>query len=201
MSLIIFGSGGHAGVVIDAVHSHELCNIDGLIDETIPVGSIRHGFATQHTVDYPEAYQFFIGIGDLSVRERISQRELSWVNVIHLSSIQADQIDCHGTFFGAFSTVGPGSKVGNFCILNTGAILPHDSSIGDYTHLCPRVIMGGHVKIGSRCMIGLGAMIRDHITIGDNCTIGMGSVVLKNVPDNTTVWGNPAKVQYEHRRL
>jgi acetyltransferase-like isoleucine patch superfamily enzyme len=74
-------------------------------------------------------------------------------------------------------------------------MLPHDSNLGDYSHLCPRVIMGGHVKIGMRCMVGLGAMIRDHVTIGDNCTIGMGSVVLHDVPDNTRGWGNPFRAQ------
>lgn len=47
------------------------------------------------------------------------------------------------------------------------------------------------VKKGA--VIGMGALIGPGITIGENAVIGMGAVVLKDVPDNTTVVGNPAK--------
>jgi acetyltransferase-like isoleucine patch superfamily enzyme len=32
------------------------------------------------------------------------------------------------------------------------------------------------------------------VTVGENAIVGAGSVVLKDVPDNTIVAGNPAKV-------
>ena len=41
--------------------------------------------------------------------------------------------------------------------------------------------------------IGSGVTILCGVTIGQNATIGAGSVVTKNVPENTTVAGNPAK--------
>ena len=196
MNLILFGSGGHCGVVIDAVLKARVWTIEGLIDETIPVGEIRHGY---HTISLPlekSAYAYHIAIGDMPARERFSKELVQWANLFHPLSYQAINIECQGTFFGAQSVVGNNSKVGDFCIVNTGAILDHDSSLGDYSHLCPGVVTGGGVKIGSRTTVGLGAMIRDHVTIGDNCTIGFGSVVTKDVPDNSMGWGNP----YENRR-
>ena len=42
--------------------------------------------------------------------------------------------------------------------------------------------------------IGSNATIRCGITIGENSLIGAGSVVTKNVPPNTVVAGNPAKI-------
>ena len=42
--------------------------------------------------------------------------------------------------------------------------------------------------------IGSGATILGGVTIGENATIGAGSVVTKDVPPNTTVAGNPARV-------
>ena len=42
-------------------------------------------------------------------------------------------------------------------------------------------------------MIGAGASILGYITVGESCRIGAGSVVLKDVPDNTSVAGIPAK--------
>src|ERR1700720_1136183 len=42
--------------------------------------------------------------------------------------------------------------------------------------------------------IGSGATILSSITIGENAIIGAGSVVTKNVPANSIVAGNPARV-------
>lgn len=49
-----------------------------------------------------------------------------------------------------------------------------------------------HVKKGAS--IGSNATILCGITIGENSLVGAGSVVTKNVPPNTIVAGNPAKV-------
>lgn len=46
--------------------------------------------------------------------------------------------------------------------------------------------------IGSNVMIGSNATILP-VKIGDNAVIGAGAVVTKDVPENTTVVGNPAK--------
>lgn len=42
--------------------------------------------------------------------------------------------------------------------------------------------------------IGSGATILANVTIGENAMVGAGSVVTKDVPDNTIVAGNPARV-------
>jgi len=48
------------------------------------------------------------------------------------------------------------------------------------------------VKAGAS--IGSGSTILSNITIGENALIGAGSVVTHNVPANTIVAGNPARV-------
>ena len=51
---------------------------------------------------------------------------------------------------------------------------------------CPRI--GNNVKVcANSCVIG-------DIEIGDNVIIGAGCIVTKNVPSNTTVVGNPARI-------
>jgi acetyltransferase-like isoleucine patch superfamily enzyme len=42
--------------------------------------------------------------------------------------------------------------------------------------------------------IGSGATILCNVTVGENAIVGAGSVVTKNVPANTVVAGNPARV-------
>lgn len=53
---------------------------------------------------------------------------------------------------------------------------------------------GKSITIGNDVWIGGGAIILPGITIGNNCIIGAGSVVTKNVPDNSMVAGNPARI-------
>ena len=43
-------------------------------------------------------------------------------------------------------------------------------------------------------MIGIGANIIQNVTIGENCIIGAGSVVLRDIPNNSIVFGVPAKI-------
>lgn len=53
---------------------------------------------------------------------------------------------------------------------------------------------GKRPRIGNNVTVGCHVAIIGDITIGDNAIIGAGSVVVKDVPDNCIVAGNPAKI-------
>ena len=50
------------------------------------------------------------------------------------------------------------------------------------------IVIGDDVFIGARCIITKG------VTIGNGAVIGAGSVVTRDVPPNTIVAGNPARI-------
>jgi acetyltransferase-like isoleucine patch superfamily enzyme len=50
------------------------------------------------------------------------------------------------------------------------------------------------VKIGENVWVAANVIILKGVTIGDGCVIGAGSVVTNDVPRNTLVCGNPARV-------
>ena len=52
----------------------------------------------------------------------------------------------------------------------------------------------GRTVIKRGASIGSGATILSGIVVGENAIVGAGSVVTRNVPPNTIVAGNPAKV-------
>ncbi len=56
------------------------------------------------------------------------------------------------------------------------------------------VLDEAYVTIGGNVWIGGSVTILPGVTIGDNVTIGAGSVVVKDVPSNVVVAGNPAQV-------
>lgn len=53
---------------------------------------------------------------------------------------------------------------------------------------------GKPISIGDDCWIGGGAIILPGVNIGDRCIVGAGSVVTKNIPDDSIVVGNPARI-------
>ncbi len=80
---------------------------------------------------------------------------------------------------------------------------PRGVHIGDATLLAFDVailthdfVNNRHVDtwIGRNCFVGARAVIMPGVRIGDHCVIGSGSVVTADVPSNSLVVGNPARV-------
>jgi UDP-3-O-[3-hydroxymyristoyl] glucosamine N-acyltransferase len=83
--------------------------------------------------------------------------------------------------------IGRGSKIGGL------VHVAHNSNIGEDVIMAPHSKISGSVVVGDQSWLSPHAVVRDRVTIGANVMVGLGSVVTKNVPDNTTVIGVPAK--------
>ncbi len=100
--------------------------------------------------------------------------------------------------------VHPAARVGIGLMIDHGhgIVIGETAVIGDNVSMLHGVTLGGtgketgdrHPKIGDNVMIGAGAKILGNISVGRCSRIAAGSVVLKDVPQNTTVAGVPAKV-------
>lgn len=80
-----------------------------------------------------------------------------------------------------------------------GIVFNHKLHIGAGTIIYQNVTLGGlkgkHGPIiGRNCIIGAGAVILGEVKIGNNVHIGANAVVLKDIPDNCTAVGVPAKI-------
>ena len=71
--------------------------------------------------------------------------------------------------------------------------IAHGVEIGENSLIIANSMIGGSVKIGKNCWVAPSSSVLNQKSIGDNALIGMGAVVLKDVPDNDIVVGNPAK--------
>ena len=81
-------------------------------------------------------------------------------------------------------------SMGDNVTISDAYLLTHDGSTKKFLGYS-RV---RRIKIGNNVFIGAGAIILPGIEIGDNVIIGAGSVVTKDIPDNSLVVGNPAKI-------
>jgi acetyltransferase-like isoleucine patch superfamily enzyme len=55
-------------------------------------------------------------------------------------------------------------------------------------------VIGMPVDIGENCWIGSNVTVLGGVKIGNGCVIGAGTIVLKNVPENSIVVGNPGRI-------
>lgn len=85
-----------------------------------------------------------------------------------------------------------GITIGDGCLIGhnvTIATLNHELNPANRASITPNP-----VKIGDNVWIGSDSTILPGVEIGDGAIIGAGSIVTKNVPANTLVAGNPAKI-------
>lgn len=93
--------------------------------------------------------------------------------------------------------IGSGTK---FAYQGLGVVIHKKAIIGKNCFIRQNVTIGGGGGpnglpiIGDNVDIGAGSVILGGIKIGNNVKIGANSVVNKNMPDNCTVVGAPARV-------
>ena len=104
----------------------------------------------------------------------------------------------------------PGATIGKgfFIDHGMGVVIGETTEIGDNCSIYQGVTLGGtgkdlgkrHPTLGDNVMVGAGAKVLGPFTIGDNSKIAAGAVVLKEIPDDATAVGVPARVVRQQGR-
>jgi len=205
--IVIWGAGGHALVVADAIRAGDQYDVAGfLVDlgynrQTRPVlaGQILGGRERIAAVLESGIELVVVALGHcerrLELATMLEGQGFSLASVIHPRAIVAAGVEIGpGTVIAAGATVNPGVKIERNVIINTGAIVDHECRIGAGAHVSPGARLAGNVVVGREAWIGIGATIIDDVTIGVHTVIGAGAVVVSDIPDRVIAYGVPAKI-------
>ncbi len=182
--VVLIGGGGHAKVLLDALH---LCHVTvlGIADIELPKGSSIGGVPViGNDADLVNLYKadqvkLVNAIGTVRVTEgrkkiyeHFKRLGFSFASVIHPASVVARDVTLgEGVQIMAGAVIQPGTVIGDNSIINTHASVDHDCKIEAHVHIAPGSVLCGGVQIGERSHVGTGAVIIQ------NCVIEPGTLV------------------------
>ncbi len=154
--LLIIGANGHGKVIADsALKMNKWQSIAFLDDNQNVKSSMGIEIIDESTSisKYIDDYEFFVGIGNNAIREKI-QRQLeaegaSIPVLVHPGAIIGEQVYLEaGTIVMAGTVINCCTKIGKGCIINTASTIDYDNIIEDYVHISPGAYLAGTVKVG-----------------------------------------------------
>jgi UDP-perosamine 4-acetyltransferase len=201
--ILVFGSGGHAKVVIDLIRAIGEYHIVGCL--SFETGSVEGVPIIGTDADAPLILKdgqtaIAVALGSNKLRLRIG-RELVAKGVIAPALIHPKAVVAatamvgSGTVIMAGAVVNPAARIGDFVIVNTLAGIDHDCVLGDGAHVAPNTALAGNVSVGTRAFMGVSSCAIPGVTIGDDAVIGAGGVVVSNIQAGAVAVGVPARPQ------
>jgi len=207
--IAVFGAGGfglEVAMLIEQINERNPeWKIVGFFDDGVEEGKIVNGYPVLGGIDrlnnWESELSLSLALGIPSTKKtvfgKITNKNISYPILIHPSVIMGNKeyvkigegcIICAGTI------ITTNINIGKHVILNLACTVGHESEIGDFSSFMPTCNISGEVKIGKANFWGTGAKVINQIKVGDNVTIGAGAVVTKDIPDDATAVGVPAKV-------
>lgn len=211
-NIVILGGRGIGMIASAIIDEYPDLKLLGFLNDVVRVGrkigrykNIEVIGKTKEIEDYVDdknVYFFIAYLGMLDkepvynkIRKLGIQKE-RFINLIHPTAFIPDNYCSigHGVLFAPLAHLSPDTKIGDHSFLLPNSFVGHDSTLNQFVSVANNATVGGNVHVGKGVHIGSNATIREDVTVGEFSIVGMGSVVLKDVPPNTVVAGNPAKI-------
>lgn len=199
--LAILGASGHGKVVADTAEllGYECVFFDDAYPEkqTNEVWAIV-GNSAELYERLPEFAGVAVAIGDNAIRAQklteFKERGAPLPCLIHPDAVVSQYTEIgEGSVVFAGAIVNAFTKMGLGAIINTGCTVDHDCHLGEAVHISPGANLAGGVTVADYAWVGIGASVKQLANIGSNAMIGASTVILKDVPADAVMVGNPAK--------
>jgi len=202
-AILVLGAGGHGKAVLDLLLASGAYVIAGVVDAAprqaailgVPVlgdeAAAGRSFAAGVGFAHPA---IGANAARLAAGARLQAIGFALPTLAHPTAVIGNGVTlAEGCAVMARVVIGPDARIGRLALINTGAIVEHDSVVEEGAHLAPGVVLTGGVRVGARAMLGAGAVVLPGLTIGADAVIGAGAAVTADVLPGARVAGVPAR--------
>lgn len=144
---------------------------------------------------------FAISVGNNDIRadlfNKIKERGGNIVTLIHPTAVVSKYSQLgDGVCIHALSVVAPDTVIGDDCVISHNDLVTHGVRMGNHCFMASNIVLGAYTVMRDYAFIGSGATIVSAKAkeLGEHSLVGAGAVVIKPIPDNAVVVGNPAKI-------
>lgn len=206
--LVIVGAGGFGREIAWQIQKNKFVkynyDILGFVDDCEnKVNTYVNGYKVIGNLDWLLQYEDFISvvvcIANVNIRKKIIQSlkenpKIDFPVIICDNVSIADSVFIgEGTIICEYSLISTNTNIGKHCIIDYHCSIGHDVVIKDLVTIYPGSNIAGNILIDKFVEIGSGVQIIQGKNICSKVVIGAGSVVIKNICNDGTYVGVPAK--------
>ncbi|WP_343697525.1 acetyltransferase [Flavobacterium sp.] len=126
--------------------------------------------------------------------ELIQAKGGNFINLIHPSTkLNTNAVVGTGLLVFMYANISNDCVIEDFVTIQGYVGLGHDTKIHKWAHLSSYSFTGGFVVLEEEVTLNTRATVLPRVTVRKGATVGACSMVIKNVKENTTVFGVPAK--------
>lgn len=208
-SLYIFGCSGFAVEVAQIVLSCKKYNVRCFIEKdscltknlhrinNVEIEIISESRFLELISNSWERVSCVIAIANATICKRIYDKFKMYCDFPNIISpdamINDSRIDGVGNIFFQQCFISWNVQIGSFNKFLPFVTIGHETVIGDFNEFNPKVSISGKTLIGDNNLFGMNSMLYQGKKVGNNNVIGMGSGIIRNISDDKTLYGNPAK--------
>lgn len=204
-NLIIIGARGYGREVYNLAMQCEGYNkeyvVKGFLDDKIDALDDFIGYpqiiSSVENYEIQENDVFTCALGSIKWKKHYVELILSkggeFINLIHPTTIfNSNVVLGTGLVVFMYSNISNDCVIGDFVTIQGFAGIGHDVTVGKWSHLNAYTFLGGFAVLEEEVCLNTRATILPKITVRKGATVGAMSLVIKNVKENTTVFGVPA---------
>lgn len=203
MVLGIYGSGGAGKEIREIAEQLGRWEKIVFIDDISECGKFKNidrinfeAFKQEYSIKQSE---IIIGLGEPSYKKMLYDKVIACgyhlINIIHPSAIISPTSHLgKGIVIKAGAVISSDAIIEDNVSIEENAVIAHDAIVHRHSQISALVMVAGYCEIGERTFIAINVPIRDRVKIGGNTIVGIGSAVIRDIPDNVIVYGNPARI-------
>lgn len=201
--ILIVGAGGLGKELVDLIRAIGEYEIAGFLDDdpekqNTMVNQVPVLGTAMQLAQYKGVKNLAIAIAKPELKRKIVQAAenagFSFPNLIHPTVSLGSHVSLgKGNILCANTVISTEVTLHDFVTVNPQCGIGHESTLHSFSTLYWGVHIGGNVTMGEGCELGTHACVIQGLSIADDIVLGAGAVAVKNISEQGTYVGVPAR--------